>query len=324
VSFLMGCLLMDTPTSNDLAAEACLARGMTCCNTQDWRGAIEAFSDALGLRSRYSEAYYRRSIARLYLGDDLEAAVEDAERGYRTKQSWYEFQAAYKHGGGREDRDFLNDILKAYSDFIARYPDVAQVYGARGFAYWDREMVFDAIHDFSEMIRLQPDNAEAYLWRGDAYRWTDFFGRESDSHATIADYDEAIRLEPNNPLAYYARGTAHSSKNKDKVFADLSEAIRLKAYFPIEDEAAYLTRIYKTRAVHYVANKEFDKALDDLTEALRLTAEVDSYKKRGNLLVQMGRLDEAIADYEAALKIMPDDERVQQWLADTLRKKAGQ
>ena len=104
--------------------------------------------------------------------------------------------------------------IKDYNAAIARNPDLAQVYNNRGIAYTNIGDFQAAIKDYTRAIALNPDDPTAYHNRGNAYTET------GDFQAAIREYDEAIARNPDYASAYYNRGNAY------RMLRDLKRAIR--------------------------------------------------------------------------------------------------
>jgi tetratricopeptide (TPR) repeat protein len=86
--------------------------------------------------------------------------------------------------------------------------------------------------------------------------------REHQWEAAIAQLDEAIRLNPKNTKAYFLRAEARDNNAQPYLaIADYSQVI----YHDPDSAAAYLSRgkLYRSRGFA-------DKALHDLTQAIRL------------------------------------------------------
>ena len=141
--------------------------------------------------------------------------------------------------------------------------------------------------------------AVAFYNRGTAYG-------QMGSDAAFGDFNEALRLDPKFAAAYTARGTANWFRGKpDLALADWSEAIRLAPNYPIP----YLNALpYMNRgALYYGARHEFDKAIADLDEAVRIEPKNGlAFSNRGWVLGQQGQYERSIADLDNAIKLMPN------------------
>jgi tetratricopeptide (TPR) repeat protein len=115
----------------------------------------------------------------------------------------------------------------------------------------------------------------------------------------IADFDQSLRLDPKNAPTYRARGYSWQTKGDfDRAIADYSEAIRLAP----QSADAFNSRCW-ARAI---AGRDLQQALSDCTESLRLrSGDADTMDSRGFVYLRLNRLEDAIADYDAALKIDP-------------------
>ena len=71
------------------------------------------------------------------------------------------------------------------------------------------------------------------------------------------------------------------------------------------------------RATAYFLKKKPDRALSDLSQAIRLdSSSLQAYKLRGGILGALGRRDQAVADFRKALKLDPSDESVKKSLKE--------
>lgn len=108
---------------------------------------------------------------------------------------------------------------------------------------------------------------------------------------------------PEDYITFYNRGVDHFLKGRyDKALIDYSEAIRIYPGLA----AAYNNRCH-TRAV---IGRELEMALADCDEALRLVPENETVRDtRGFLYLKMADYPKAILEYNAALRIEPNQAR---------------
>ena len=122
---------------------------------------------------------------------------------------------------------------------------------------YDEKGEYDrAIADYTEAIRIKPDYAEAYRNRGVAY------AEKGEYDRAIADYTEAIRLKPDYAEAYYNRGIAYARKAST---TKPSPTTRKPS-----GSSRTMPRRTPIVALAYGAKGEYDRAIADCTEAIRL------------------------------------------------------
>jgi tetratricopeptide (TPR) repeat protein len=140
---------------------------------------------------------------------------------------------------------------------------------------------------FNKSILLNPSNSFAYLLRGGA--WFRKSRADSDNEAcdkAIHDFDQAIRLEPEYTSAYRQRGLAwYFKKDYDKAIRDFDEAIKLSSTAEVDDSddendagldeaiRRSTAELYYCRGKTWALKTNFDKAVQDFDEAIRLDPE---------------------------------------------------
>jgi tetratricopeptide (TPR) repeat protein len=143
--------------------------------------------------------------------------------------------------------------VRTCSELIARDPNDAALYNARGIAYAELKQHDRAIADYSEAIRLSPHDPVLYANRGMSYNDK----REYDR--AIADLSEAIRLGP-HASDYIDRCYAYKAKGDyGRAVADCNEAIRLDP----DNVIAYLRRgqTWEAKGERQMAIADYEKAL---------------------------------------------------------------
>jgi len=104
-----------------------------------------------------------------------------------------------------------------------------------------------------------------------------------------------------------AREGAEAAKNQewDKAIDSLRKATGLDHKY-----APNLAAVYQQRAYAAATNQQFPDAINDYTEALKITPD-DSriYEQRAAVEMKMNDYDKALADYSEAIKLKPNEVR---------------
>jgi tetratricopeptide (TPR) repeat protein len=205
----------------------------------------------------------------------------------------------------------------------------------RGMAYASRGELAQAIADLTQACALQPADADCHYQRGLVY-W-----RSSQLQAALADFTAAIQRRPDDFEAYLARAQLELAGQPDAAQTDLDAVdrlapqqaglrLRLAGLYGLAGEHAGAVHQYDLWIEYHPedinlpyalsnrcgseakANVDVDRALDDCSDALRLIRRSGlgqmtaiTLSNRGLSNLRLGRLDDAIGDYDAALKQNP-------------------
>jgi len=206
----------------------------------------------------------------------------------------------------------------------------------RGMAEVSRGELAQAIADLTRACASEPTNSGCHYQRGLAY-W-----RSALPESALADFNTAIQLQPNDFEAYLARAELELHQNPAAAQSDLDAVDR---FAPEQwDTRLLLARLYAAAgeyagAVHQydlwieyhgddirlpyalsgrcgseaAANVDVDRALEDCNSALHdfpRTTSVDetavTISNRGLAYLREAKLDDALADFDAALKLQPE------------------
>lgn len=239
----------------------------------------------------------------------------------------------------------FDPALSDWNELIQKDP-TAERFKKRGDVFLEKEDFGPAIQDYSEAIKREVSNSEYHAARGEAY------AKLQDWKNAIADLRGAVRLDPKNPdyqfllavsyresgdyasaidvftsvietapdaVAYLQRALAHAfAKEFDEAIADASQAIDLE---PSRHTAWYTRGLFffsraKARFVPYLASNDLDRSTEDLGEAIRLDpADPFSYTVRAKVYETMGKVVEAIEDWQKVLELNSEHQEAQEALS---------
>ena len=207
----------------------------------------------------------------------------------------------------------IEDLYRAINDFdqaIRIDPNFAQAYINRGNAFELKEDPDRAMADYTKAIQIDPKNADAYFNRGGVYSLYGavyLYGQNDIDRANeffdqaITDYNQAIKIDPNNAMVYVNRGMAYNSKeNFDRAIMDFNQAIKINPN--------YASAYWQRGDTYSRDSKGIDKAIADFNKTLQLDPNHDgAYNSRALMYIKRGDYAKAIADWEAVLRLNPDD-----------------
>ncbi|TGX50130.1 DUF3857 domain-containing protein [Sphingomonas gei] len=238
----------------------------------------------------------------------------------------------------------LDPILAVYAKQIAQAPDESSSYSDRA---WFLDRIYDrkgAIADLTKAIALEP-TADRYLWRSRLYS-----ALKDDSHA-MADARAALEIDPGSASAVgrVAELLAEQGK-RDEGLAMLAEradqggddknsyvnsqATLLAGGGRFDDGIALLDTLIASAPgkadllnsrcwLKATGNVSLDTALKDCSKAIELAESPASIlDSRGLVYFRLGRIDDALADYEAALEQVPDM-AASLYMRGVIRKRTG-
>lgn len=295
------------------------ARGLMAEHRGEWSKAVEAFTKALEISPNNTFSLGHRG--RVYMAmRDHEKALADFDHALRLSPTWTELRLARANIYlALNERDAVSREAALLVSENGE-SDYALVAAARIFARLG--MRGEADDAFDRALKLQPQ-AYIYLNRAETRSVADKQGRR-------ADLDAAFKLEPDSAdvlaamaeyladegdfasaLTFYDRAT-----NKEQEDAWLLTKLALIAFRAgRREEAEKVLAAQRSRLTTAVdlnnlcwakatAGILLESALKDCDDSLRqaptMAAAMDS---RGLVLLRLGRIDEAIAQYDKAIAV---------------------
>jgi tetratricopeptide (TPR) repeat protein len=271
-----------------VAVEMLNLRAMSRFNLGQYPDALQDADDALQVAPDYTMALILKGIIHTNR-DEYGDAIEALGQAARLRPDWalpHELRASACLNGGRH-QDALESCDQAA---IAGPADPASLLLLRAAALKRLGRIDDALRDLDRALALQPALAKAWRERG---RLLVEHNRHEEA---LRDLDEAVRLAPQDGDSRTLRCLARFFAGRlEEAHQDASHAIALGASAP---------SLYWIRGRSYLQRNEFDRALDDLNDAVRLGFEAARID-RGQALLLAGRPQPALADFDRAIDLEP-------------------
>ena len=190
------------------------------------------------------------------------------------------------------------DSIVDYDRAIALQPAAADGYLNRGLSYAALGQIDNALADLTTAINLAPTNAQGYLNRGIVY------ARQQQTTLALADMNHAVSLAPKSAEAYYNRGyLTLISGQRDDAARDLKMALQLNPNY-----VQALTHL----ATLEIETGRYKEALELLNRAVSLQPQVAPlYIVRGAVQAALTYNDAALADYQRAIQLAPNNPNAQ-------------
>lgn len=200
----------------------------------------------------------------------------------------------------RGDYPVANDYYtSALVSVTASGAHMVTAYRGRGWARLGLDRIDAAIDDFTAAVKRDPEDARSLVGRAEGYR------RREDRALALQDLTAAARLEPTLAEAFIARGRLHGEMAAfAKAIADFDRAAALGG----EPDAKHYAAAHAGRAAAHKMVGTYGAAIDDYTRAIELDGEEPRYNAgRGHAYLELGRLEEGIADLSRAGGVTLDD-----------------
>jgi tetratricopeptide (TPR) repeat protein/predicted aspartyl protease len=189
----------------------------------------------------------------------------------------------------------------------------------RGVIYQQRGELKSALQDFDAALKAQPDDIDAHLARAELLHWNPGTDPASAATQVKSDLDAVSRLAPPDAGVRLTLSSLYGEVGEYP--AALDQVNQWLGTHHIESERA--EGLNERCWLRAMANQDLTEALDDCNQALALTpsaqAEMGTFigrtlaprnpailDSRGLVYLRLGRLKDAVGDYDSALKTDPN------------------
>jgi tetratricopeptide (TPR) repeat protein len=200
----------------------------------------------------------------------------------------------------------LRDAVEAYSKAIDLNSEQIGALNNRGNIYVIMRKYEEAIADYSRVIAINPTLATMFSKRGRVFN---IIGNYVES---LSDFTKAITIDPKVADSYSHLGLASVNLGDYEIALEYcNTAIKLD---PNHGDA------YHTRAQAWLHFEEFDKALDEYTRSIELKSAIHNHSSRGMLYARLGTNDLMEADFQAMMKMLPENKDSVKYFIEDLQK----
>lgn len=234
----------------------------------------------------------------LFAKGDLAGAEKSLNEGLKLDPALVEIYLVLAEIRLRQNR--FDDAEAIVRKAMTVKPNAPNILVALGNVLLLKKSNTQAEEMYRKALAINKDHVPAYLGLGELY-----LRALNKPKEAITAYRRAAEINPNLPSAHFALGTAYAAaKQKDEAIAAFQKAAKLT---PTDPQAMHA--IGRLQA----SEKKLDLAVTSFTEALTANA---SYQPalidRADALAELGRNQEAVLDYENAVRKQADN--AQLWL----------
>ena len=259
--------------------------------------AVDYFSARIRRNPRDAEAYHRRATAlsatafrRSNAAAQLELALRDADQALRLAPG----EPAYYQGRGNIwlSKDNPDRALADFQQAMRLAPADALYYESAARAWLKKKNADRAIETASQGIRLDPRLPYLYRVRCDAYQ------ERKDYLNAYFDYRAAWKLDPGRSGGAFS---LIDISQGELLLSSAAEA-ELAAFQPRDEEE------FADRAQAWRNKGKYDRAIADFEIAIRKHSDDPRlYLGRGFCRRRLGEYAAALSDYEATMRLDPEE-----------------
>jgi tetratricopeptide (TPR) repeat protein len=296
--------------------------GLIALHNGDYQAAVEAFTQSIKYDPKNALAFSSRSFAYQLLRE-TDKAIADLDASLRLEPAQpilYARRANLYAIIGQGDK-----ALADADHAVAAIGNNAFAHYARGCALWLLQRKDEAQAEFDKSIELHPE-VDTYLMRAGLNLNLNHFDK------ALADINSALGMDPKSVDAYLVRAQFYEkSGDFDQALADGDRAlalaptarrVRITHVNLLARKHDYARAIAENDALVAESPKdaillnsrcwmramwgeELPAALADCNASLDIAPSPATLDSRGLVYLRLGRLDEALADYNAALDKRP-------------------
>jgi tetratricopeptide (TPR) repeat protein len=229
--------------------------------------------------------------------------MEEAMLGMKEKTMQKAIDSLLNSGHVHFQNKEWAEAIECFTQTLELDPENTSALAVRGGAYAEIKECYRAIEDCTKAINLDSKKIDAYTNRGKAYQDS----RQYDK--AIDDFDKLVELDHELDVAYIGRGSCYGYKGDyDKAIENFRKALTFNSIYK-DSIMEVLCGNYSRRAKMYFDKNEHDKALDDYNTIIDElhSKKPEYYYIRGIIYYEIKKdYDKAITNYAEAIRLKPD------------------
>jgi len=284
--------------------------------------AAQAPPPAPGSDEARAQAYYHYTLGRLHLelagdfnrGDHLRRAIDEFKESLKydpyASEVVVQLAEAYRRSGRiREAVVEARALVEKDADNIAAHRLLGRIYfqtlGEPESGTVPKETLHLAIQEYEQITRLAPDDTDALLDLARLHRVN------NDLPGAEATLKRLLEQDPGSEVALAALASIYSESGEYEKAVELLTAATAQAPS---------SRLLATLAYAYEQAENYDNAIESYRRALQLDNKNFELRRRlAETLLQAGRAEEALVEYQALAEADPEDAEVLMRLAQIYR-----
>jgi len=252
--------------------------------------AIDAYNEAISIKSDYAEAYNNLGVTFQAQGK-LDEALGAYKKAVSIKPDYAE--AHQNIGNALKDQSKLEGSIDAYKEAVSIKPDYAEAHNNMGVTLQEQGKLDAALEAYNTALSVKPDYAEVYNNMGVTFQ------AQGKLEKAIEAYCKALSLKPDYTQVYNNVGNALQEQGKlDEALGAYKKAVSIKPD---------CAQAYNKIGFIFRDQGKLDKAVEAYKNALSIKPDyAEAYNNIGITLKDQGKLDEALEAYKKALSIKPN------------------
>lgn len=279
----------NTGKNNDRNFDILKYDGIRAQNIRKWAYAEKCFKEALNIRPdlEVMKLLINNSIQL----NNLELATEVAKQATEVYPDKFENFINLAHI--YYVREKYEDMLSAAKEATRLNPENETTYYTQAQAYQKLGDVINTIATLTQAISKNEKFTDAYLMRSKVLL------EIRQVNEAKADIDVLLKQDPQNEEALLIAGNIEMLKG--------NEADALNLYKQVMELNPFNEQAYIQTALLFINKQNWEKALEQLNEALENTETAALYELRGRIRMETGDKNGSIEDVKKAMELNPEE-----------------